>query len=76
MDDGFEFLDGAQIFSQLDLHNAYNLVQKWDGTEWKTAFNSPLGHLEYLVIPFGFTSAPTIFQSLINDVLHDLFLSI
>lgn len=35
------------------------------------AFNTPLGHFEYLVIPFGLTNAPAVFQTLLNDVLRD-----
>ena len=37
----------------------------------KNAFNTPLGHFEYLVTPFGLTSAPAVFQALVNDVLRD-----
>jgi len=33
-----------------DLRNAYHLVRIREGDEWKTAINTPLGHLEYLVI--------------------------
>lgn len=46
------------------------MVRIREGSEWKTAFNTPLGHFEYLVMPFGLTNAPAVFQALINDVLR------
>jgi len=71
IDSAFEPLQGATIFSKLDLRNAYHLVRIREGDEWKTAFNKQLGHFEYLVMPFGLTSAPAVFQALVNDVLRD-----
>ena len=35
------------------------------------AFNTPLGHFEYLVMPFGLTNALVVFQALVN-ILCDM----
>lgn len=68
----FELLQGAQVFTELDLWNAYHLVHIRDGDEWKTAFNTLAGHYKYLVIPFGLTNAPAVFQELVNDMVRDI----
>ena len=68
----FEPLAKAQFFTKLDLRSAYHLVRIRDGDEWKTAFNTHLGHFEYLVMPFGLTNAPAVFQNLVNDLLRDM----
>lgn len=69
----FETLQEAAVFTKLDLRNAYHLVRIREGDEWKTAFNRfrPLGHFEYLVMPFSLTNAPAVFQTLVNAVLRD-----
>ena len=67
----FEPLTHATVFTKLDLRNAYHLVRVREGDEWKMGFNTHLGHFEYLVIPFGLTNAPAVFQALVNDVLRD-----
>lgn len=67
-----ENLQGATIFSKLDLHNAYHLVCIHEGDEWKSAFNTPSRHYEYLAMPFGLTNTPAVFQALVNDVLRDM----
>ena len=72
IDSAFVPLQGASIFTTLDLRNAYHLVRIRKGDEWKTAFNTPLGHFEYLVMPFGLSNAPAVFQALVNDVLRDM----
>ena len=68
----FEPLAKAKVFTKLDLRNAYHLVRIREGDEWKTAFNTHLGHFEYLVMPFGLTNAPAVFQNLVNDILRDM----
>ena len=72
IDSAFVPLRDASVFSKLDLRNAYHLVRVHPGDEWKTAFNTPLGHFEYQVMPFGLSNAPAVFQALVNDVLRDM----
>ncbi len=72
MSSAFEILQGAKVFTKLDLRNAYHLVRIKEGDEWKTAFNTPIGHFEYRVLPFGLVNAPAVFQALVNDVLRDM----
>ena len=72
MSSAFELLQNASVFTKLDLRNAYHLVRIREGDEWKTAFNTTSGHYEYLVLPFGLTNAPAVFQNLVNDVLRDM----
>lgn len=59
MSTAFELLHGAKV---------YHLVYIQEGDGWKMAFNTPCWML-YLVMPFGITNAPAVFQALINDVL-------
>ncbi|XP_015279038.1 PREDICTED: RNA-directed DNA polymerase homolog, partial [Gekko japonicus] len=62
----------GKIFSKLDLRDAYFRVRIKEGDEGKTAFNTPLGQFEYLVMPFCLQGAPGVFMNLINEVMHDL----
>ena len=70
--DLIESFKGATIFTRLDLRSAYNLVRVKEGDEYLTAFRTPLGHYEYLVMPFGLRNAPSVFQCFIEDVLSEV----
>ena len=72
MNSAFERLQGATLFTKLDLRNAYNLVRIREGDEWKTAFNTHSGHYEYLVMSLGLTNALSVFQALVKDVLREM----
>ncbi|KAK3556977.1 hypothetical protein QTP70_022326 [Hemibagrus guttatus] len=66
-----ERLRGATVFTKLDLCSAYNLIRIRKGDEWKTAFVTPTGHYEYLVMPYGLANAPSVFQDFMHEVLRD-----
>jgi hypothetical protein len=51
-DELLSHMQGAQIFSKIDLKGAYNLVRIKPGDEWKTAFRTRYGLFEYKVMPF------------------------
>ncbi|MBW0470691.1 hypothetical protein O181_010406 [Austropuccinia psidii MF-1] len=65
-------LNGSSIFSNIDLHGAYNLLRIKEGDEHLTAFRTKYGSYEYLVMLFGLTNAPASFQNIVNDIFQDL----
>jgi hypothetical protein len=39
------------------------------GDEWKATFRIRYEHFEYMVIPFGLTNAPAVFQHMMNEII-------
>ena len=65
----FDALNGAKLFSTLDLASGYWQVPVAPEDRHKTAFVTPDGGLyEYVRMPFGLTNAPGTFQRLMNNL--------
>ena len=75
IEDYLDCLDGAAIFTSLDLQSGYWQVEMTEDSKPLTAFTvGPLGFYECVHMPFGLTNGPATFQCLMETCLEEMHL--
>jgi hypothetical protein len=71
INDLFQQLKGARIFSKIDLRLGYHQVRNKEIDTVKMVFRTTYDHYEFMVVPFGLTIEPTTFICIMNGVFKD-----
>jgi hypothetical protein len=68
IDDLFDKMNGASLFSKIDLQSGYHQLRIKEGGIPKTVFRTRFGYYEFIVESFGLTNASAVFMNLMNGV--------
>ena len=65
-------LGNANIFSTLDATSGFYQIKLTEFRTWLTTFNTPFGRYKFERLPFGFVSAPEVFQRNLAQTFEDI----
>jgi len=65
-------MGNKKLFTKMDLRWGYNNVCIKEGDEWKAAFTTHVGSFKPVVMFFGMTNSPAMFQGMMNEIMRDL----
>jgi hypothetical protein len=71
IDDLFDQMKGASVFSKIDLRLGYRQLKIRESDIPKTTFNTRYGLYDYIVMSFGLMNAPAYFMYLMNKVFME-----
>ena len=72
VDDVIHSLNGATMFSKIDLKSGYHQIKLSEESRFITAFSTPKGVKQFTRLNFGTNSASEIFQHVISERLHGI----
>ncbi len=72
VDDLIHAMNGAQVFSKLDLRSGYHQLLPAEESRYITTFATHKGWHRYKRLNFGTNSASELFQKVIHDQIHDI----
>jgi hypothetical protein len=71
IDDPFDQMKGATVFSKIDLRSWYHHLWIKEDDITNIAFKMRFGHYEFTILPFGLMNTVGVSMRLMNGVFHE-----